>query len=303
MAIVKNFYETLYHCPIVELVRYRKAHHLQGHIYAYIDFGGATGTAKDGLAAAMIAIAYEQGQLQPEQTIIEATSGTFATALAIAARAAGHPLILCVPESLSVDRQNKLRSLGAKLAFSPVQYGRAGAVKRATQIAEAKNAYFCNYFANDNNAEYHRRRTGHSILKAIDRQNEPSLVDSIVIGVGSAGTITGVGETIRAWTNYVRIVGVEPFENQAIGGGFLGKHYIQGLGAGFIPENYNPYVVDSIVAVSSVDATRCAKDILRTDAIPAGASAGATLFAAIQVIESGKSQIALCIFSGSNVYT
>ncbi len=303
MAIVKNFYETLYHCPIVELVRYRKAHHLQGRIYAFIDFGGATGTAKDGLAAGMIALAYEQGTLKPEQPIIEASSGTFATALAVAARAAGHPLILCVPESLSVDRQNKLRSLGAHLTFSPVKYGRTGAEKHAMHIAETKNAYFCNYFANDNNAEYHRRRTGTAILKAIEHKNEPSLVDSIVIGIGSAGTITGVGETIRAWTNDVRIIGVEPFESQAIGGGFLGKHYIQGLGAGFVPENYNPYVVDSVIAVSSVDATRCAKDILRTDAIPAGASAGATLFAARQLIESGKSQNVLCVFSGRNVYT
>ncbi|MFI3169289.1 MAG: cysteine synthase family protein [Faecalibacterium sp.] len=297
MAIIKNYYQTLYHCPIVQLSHYSTAHALKGNIYAYLDFGGATGSAKDGLAEGMIALAYESGKLLPKQQIIEASSSTFAVALTIAARAAGHPVQLVVPESLSAERQKLLKNVGAQLVFSNPQYGRVGAEQLAQKIAKEANAYYMNYFSNGDNLEYHRRMTGTAIVKEITK-TRPSLVDAIVVGVGSGGTISGVGEQVRAWTNDVRMVAVEPYECQAIGGGFLGKHKIPGIGAGFIPENYNPYVVDNVIAVSSGDAVRAAKEVLRADAIPACASAGATLYAARQLIEQGKSKNVLCIFSG-----
>ncbi len=301
MSISQSYYQTLYTCPIVELSHYAAVHHLKGKIYAYLDFGGATGSAKDGLAEGMLAIAYENGLLTRGQAIVEASSGTFAAALTIAARAAGHPVILAVPESLSLARQNALKALGAKLVFSGAFYGRAGAEQLAEQIAQEKNAYFTNYFSNDFNPEYHRRITGKTIVKAIS-QTTPSLVDAVVCGVGSGGTITGVGETVRAWTNDVKMIAVEPYESQALGGGFLGKHHIPGLGAGFVPNNYNPYVVDLVYSVTSGDAVRAAKEVLRTDGIPACVSAGAALFSARQLMETGESQNALCIFSGRQMY-
>lgn len=297
MAIIQNYYETLYQCPIVQLSHYTATHKVNGKIYAYLDFGGATNSAKDGLAEGMIALAYESGKLSPKQEVIESSSSTFAVALTIAARAAGHPVILVVPESLSPERQKTLKSAGAKLVYSGAQYGRTGTAQLAKKLAAERGAYYINYFNNDDNLEYHRRMTGPAILKEIT-QTQPSLVDAIVVGVGSGGTISGVGEHIRAWTNDVRMVAVEPYECQAIGGGFAGKHQIPGLGAGFVPENYNPYVVDNVIAVTSGDALRAAKEVLRTDGVPACTSAGAVLFAARQLIEQGTAKNALCIFSG-----
>ncbi len=245
----------------------------------------------------MIALAYESGKLTPKQEMIEASSSSFAIALTVAARAAQHPITLVVPESLSAERQTQLKHAGAKLVFSSAQYGKTGAAQLAKKLAAERGAYYIDLFNNDDNPEYHRRMTGPAIVKEIT-QAHPSLVDAIVVGVGSGGTITGVGEHVRAWTNDVRMVAVEPYECQAIGGGFLGKHRIPGIGAGFIPENYNPYIVDNVVSVSSGDAARAAREVLRSDAIPACASAGATLFAARQMMEQGTIQNALCIFSG-----
>lgn len=235
MPVLENYYEHLYHGPVVSLRGYCAHHRLQGSILAYLDFGGATGSAKDGLAEGMLALAAEQGLLAKGQPIVEASSGTFAVALTIAARHSGHPVTLTMPEGVPDERKKLLRSLGAQLAFSSPLDGRRGAERLARELAETQNGYYTNYFANDLNPEYHRRVTGPNILKETDSQ-----LDAVVIGVGSGGTITGVGEYLRAWENTVKVVAVEPYESQAIGGGFPGRHGIAGLGAGFVPENYNP---------------------------------------------------------------
>ena len=153
------------------------------------------------------------------------------------------------------------------------------------------------WLANDHNPEYHRRVTGPGILRAIARE-KASLVDAITIGVGSAGTVTGVGETIKAWTNDVRIVAVEPFECQALTGGVTGAHNIPDIGYGIVPKNFNSYVVDNVAAVTSRDAQRAAQLVLRTDAIPASTSAGAALHAAARLVSNGISRSALAVFSG-----
>ncbi|MCI2046267.1 MAG: pyridoxal-phosphate dependent enzyme [Faecalibacterium sp.] len=298
---IKHYAQSLYACPIVALAGYTAAHQLPGPIYAYLDFGGATGSAKDGLAQGMLALAAQKGKLAPGQTVLEAGGSTFAAALTLAARAAGHPVTLAVPESLPAARQATLKRYGAKLVYSGALYGRRGAEKLAAETAEKCGGYYVDYFCNDGNPEYHRRTTGQAIVKAIGGEG-PSLVDAVVVGVGSGGTITGVGETIKAWTNDVRMVAVEPYESQAIGGGFVGKHSIPGIGAGFVPENYNPYVVDLVSAVSSGDAAQAAREVLLTDTVPACASAGAVLYAARQLLEKGQSRAALCIFSGRQIY-
>ena len=303
MSIWKHYYQSLYNCPIVELSGYTAAHSLSGKIYAYLDFGGATGTAKDGLAGGMLALAVQKNKLHPGQTVIEAGGSSFCAALTLAARAAGYPVILAVSESLPAARQAMLKRLGAKLVFSGALYGRRGAEKLAAETAEKCGGYYVDSFRNDDNPEYHRRVTGQAIVKAIERESErPSLVDAIVAGVGTGGTITGVGETVKAWTNDVRIVAVEPYESQAISGGFVGKHTIPGIGAGFVPENYNPYVVDMVAAVSSGDAAQAAREVLMTDTVPACVSAGAALYAARAMLEKGQSRAALCIFSGRQLY-
>ena len=298
MPIYSNFYQTLTTaCPIVELRGYAAACGLKGRLYAYLDFAGPTGTARDGLAEGMLALAAEKHKLLPGQPIIEAASGPFATALTLASLTAGHPIVLVMPEDAPALRQEYLLRLGAQILHSPARNGLAGARALAESKAAENGWYYMNWLANDNNPEYHRRVTGPAIAKAIAREGR-SLVDSVVVSVGSAGTITGVGETLKAWTNDVRMVAVEPFESQALSGGFTGGHGIPEMGFGFIPKNYNAYVVDNVAAVTRSDAARAAQKVLITDAIPASLSAGAALHAAAQLLAKGTSRSALVILSG-----
>ena len=247
----------------------------------------------------MLALADQRGALKPGQPIIEASSGAFAFALVLAGQTAGHPVVLAMPEDAPALRQENLLRLGAKILHVPAQGGLAAARKLAAQTAAEKGWFYMNWLANEDNPTFHRRVTGPAIAKAIAREGA-SIVDSITIGVGSGGTITGVGETIKAWTNDVRIVAVEPYESQALSGGMIGSHGIQDIGFGFVPENYNAYVVDNIAAVTTADAARAAQRVLRTDAIPASISAGAALHAAAQLIANGTSRSALAVFSGRN---
>lgn len=295
--IYPNFYQTLLPCPIVELRGYLADCGLRGRLYAYLDFNGATGTARDSLAEGMLALAAERHGLLPGQPIIEASSGTFATALTLAGLTAGHPVVLVMPEDAPALRQEGLLRMGAKILHSSTRSGLQGARTMAEKTATEKGWYYLNWLANDDNPEYHRRVTGPAIVRSIARENT-SLVDTITIGVGSAGTITGVGETIKGWTNDVRIVAVEPYESQALAGGFIGNHGIPEIGFGFVPKNFNSYVVDNVASVSTTDATRAAQRVLRTDGVPAAPSAGAALHAAAQLIANGTSRSALAIFSG-----
>ena len=297
MAIYPNFYQTLLPCPIVELRGYLSACGLKGRLYAYLDFDGPTGTSRDALAEGMLALAAEQHALAPGQPIIEASTGAFAAALTLASRTAGHPIVIAMPEDAPALRQEYLLRLGAQILHSPARNGLAGARALAESKAAENGWYYMNWLANDDNPEYHRRVTGPAIVQSIARQDQ-SLVDAITIGVGSAGTVTGVGETIKAWTNDVRIAAVEPYESQALGGGLTGPHGISDLGYGFVPENFNAYVVDNVVAVNTTDAQRAAQKVLRTDAIPASVASGAVLQAAAQLIHVGASRSALAILPG-----
>ena len=243
MPIYPNFYQTLSACPIVELRGYAAACGLKGRLYAYLDFAGPTGTARDGLAEGMLALAIEKKKLISGQPIIEAASGPFAAALTLAGLTAGHPVVLVMPEDAPALRQETLLRLGAQIRHSPARSGVNGARRLAAQTAAANGWYYMDWLANDDNPEYHRRVTGPAIVQSIAREGK-SAVDAIVIGVGSGGTVTGVGETIKAWTNDVRIAAVEPYESQALGGGLTGPHGISDLGYGFMPENFNAYVVD-----------------------------------------------------------
>ena len=297
MAIYPNIYQTLVPCPIVELRGYLAACGLKGRLYAYLDYNGPTGTSRDSVAEGMLALAAEKHKLLPGQPIIEAASGSFAMALALAGRTAGHPVVLTMPEDAPALRQEYLLRLGAQILHSPAQRGLAGARALAETTAAEKGWYYMDWLNNDDNPTYHRRVTGPALVRSIAREGS-SIVDSIVIGVGSGGTITGVGETVKAWTNDVRIVAVEPYESQALSSGLTGSHGIPDIGFGLVPGNYNSYVVDNIAAVTTADAVRAAQRVLRTDAIPASPSAGAALHAAAQLIANGTSRSALAIFSG-----
>ena len=291
MPILHSYYQDVYRCPIVRLDGYSAQHGLSTGILAYLDFGGATGSSKDGLAETMLAFATERGTLQPGMPVVEASSGSFGAALAVSCATTGHPCILVVPSNLPIAQRKRLQDLGAHIiACSSI--GRRAMERVAEDTAKRYGGYYTHYFSNDDNPEYHRRVTGPQIYK-----NAGDAIDAIVIGVGSGGTITGVGETVKAWTNDVRIVAVEPYESQALTSGLTGSHGIPDIGFGLVPGNYNSYVVDNIAAVTTADAVRAAQRVLRTDAIPASPSAGAALHAAAQLIANGKSRSALAVFS------
>ena len=249
----------------------------------------------------MLALALERGALTPCQTIVEAVSGPFATALTLAGLTAGHPVTLVMPADAPAMRQERLLRLGAQIIHTPAQAGLAGARALANATAAEKGWYYMDWLSNDDNPTYHRRVTGPALVRSIAREGS-SIVDSIIIGVGSGGTITGVAEYIKAWNSMVRIVAVEPAECAAISGGFIGQHGISGIGPGFVPENYTPYVVDTVLTVTTADAERAAREGLGFDGVPAGTSAGATLAAAVQLLGMGKAKRPLCGFAGRHIY-
>lgn len=296
MPILKSYYQDVYRSPVVRLDGYSGRHALAASVLAYLDFGGATGTSKDGLAETMLAFAAERGTLTPGMPVVEASSGSFGAALAVSCATTGHPCILVVPSSLPIARRQRLQELGAKIVVS--SNGSRKAMDRiALQTAQRYNAYYTRYFSNDDNPEYHRRVTGPQILKAAG-----DAIDAVVIGVGSGGTVTGVAEYIKAWNSMIRIVAVEPAECAAISGGFIGQHGIAGIGPGFVPDNYNPYVVDTVLTVTTSEAERAAREVLFFDGIPACTSAGATLAAAEQLMSTGKAKRPLCLFAGRRMY-
>lgn len=293
---VQNFYNTLYERPTVELTGYAVRHGLQGQLMAYLNYGGATSSAKDALAEGMLALAVEKGRLRPGQPIVEASSGTFAVALTIAAVHSGHPIHLVMSGNVSPERQRAFNELGAQVVTSNYVYGRSGTIQRAEKLTGELGGYFVNYFSNDDNPEFHRRVTGPAILRAMNGD-----LAAVVAGVGSGGTITGVGEYLKAWAGNVWTVAVQPFESQSLTGGFSGRHGIAGIGPGFVPDNYNPYIVDEVISVTTGDAKTAAREVLATDAVPGSASCGAVLCAAKQVIEKRPGRV-LCIFNGMSVY-
>ncbi|MDD4850608.1 MAG: pyridoxal-phosphate dependent enzyme [Gemmiger sp.] len=297
MAILQSYYQDVYKCPVVSLSGYSGRHALPASILAYLDFGGATGTCKDGVAETMLAFATERGTLQPSMPVVEASAGSFGAALAVSCATTGHPCILIVPSTLSIARRQQLQSLGARIVVCSDRGGRQALEQVAAATAKKYNGYFTNYFSNDDNPEYHRRVTGPQILKTAGDS-----IDAVVIGVGSGGTVTGVAEYLKAWNSMLRIVAVEPSECAAISGGVIGHHGIAGIGPGFVPDNYNPYVVDSVLQVSTADAERAAREVLFFDGVPACTSAGAVLVAATQLMSAGKCQRPLCVFAGRRTY-
>jgi len=296
MAVLQSYYQDVYRCPVVKLEGFSGRHGLPASLLAYLNFGGATGTAKDGLAETMLAFATERGALKPGMAVVEASSGSFGAALAVSCATTGHPCLLVVPSSLPIARRKHLQDLGARIVLCSGG-GRKALERVARETAAKYEGYYTNYFANDDNPEYHRRVTGPQILR-----HAGDSIDAVVVGVGSGGTITGVAEYIKAWNSMVRIVAVEPAECAAISGGFIGHHGIAGIGPGFVPENYNPYVVDTVLTVKTADAERAAREALFFDGVPACTSAGATLAAAVQLVAAGKAKRPLCVFSGRRMY-
>ncbi|MEK7285718.1 MAG: cysteine synthase A [Nitrospirota bacterium] len=247
-------------------------------LYAKVEFFNPGGSVKDRICLSMINEAERDGKIGPHTTIVEPTSGNTGIGLALICAIRGYKLILVMPESMSMERASLLSSYGAQLVLTPAWEGMSGAVKEAETLSALPNHYMPNQFANPANPEAHRKTTGPEILSALDNQ-----VDAFVVAVGTGGTLTGVGEVLKAENPNTLIVAVEPATSPVLSGGEPGPHKIQGIGAGFIPAVLNRNIIDRIITVSDDDAYKTAKQLARIEGLLVGISSGANAFAARQI--------------------
>lgn len=253
MPILHSYYQDVYRCPIVRLDGYSAQHGLSTGILAYLDFGGATGSSRTAWPRRCLPLPPSAARCSPACLWWRPAPAASARRWPSAVPQRGTLCILVVPSNLPIAQRKRLQDLGAHI-IACSSSGRRAMERVAEDTAKRYGGYYTHYFSNDDNPEYHRRVTGPQIYK-----NAGDAIDAIVIGVGSGGTITGVAEYIKAWNSMVRIVAVEPAECAAISGGFIGQHGISGIGPGFVPENYNPYVVDTVLTVTTADAERAAR--------------------------------------------
>ncbi|MEJ5377300.1 MAG: cysteine synthase A [bacterium] len=284
MRIHESIAQTIGQTPLVRLRRVARDLHAQ--VVAKLESFNPCHSVKDRIGVSMIEAAEKAGKLGPETIVLEPTSGNTGIALAMACAAKGYPLVLTMPDSMSVERRILLRALGAKLVLTPAAEGMRGAVRKAEEMAAEDPRYFIpQQFQNPANPEIHRRTTAEEIW-----QDTEGRVDVLVSGVGTGGTITGVSEVIKARKPQFRAVAVEPEESPVLSGGKPGPHKIQGIGAGFVPEVLNLSVVDEIIRVKSEDAGKMAKRLAREEGILAGISSGAAAWAALEVARRPESK-------------
>ncbi len=277
MKIANDITKLIGNTPLVWL--HRVAKETSARMAGKLEFFNPASSVKDRIGAAMIAAAEQDGHIKPDTIIVEPTSGNTGIALAMVCAARGYRLLLTMPESMSDERRSILKALGAELSLTPASEGMKGAIERAEQLVAKDSRYFMpQQFVNPANPEVHRRTTAEEIWSDTDGQ-----VDILVAGVGTGGTITGVGEVIKKRKPSFQTVAVEPAESQVLSGGKPGPHGIQGIGAGFIPQVLNRDSVDEVITVNTDDSMKAARKLARTEGILAGISSGAALHAALQV--------------------
>ncbi|MBC7274093.1 MAG: cysteine synthase A [Streptomyces sp.] len=274
--------------PLVELRRFGED--LPARLVAKLESANPGGSVKDRIALAMIEDARETGALRPGQRIVEPTSGNTGIGLAMVAAAQGQPVTFTMPESMSVERRALLRAYGAELVLTPAAEGMRGAVARAAELADAHGWFMPQQFRNPANPEVHRRTTAQEIW-----QDTEGGVDVLVAGVGTGGTVTGVGQVLKEKKPGVTVVAVEPAESAVLSGGDPGPHRIQGLGAGFVPDVLDTGVYDAVRRVSLAEAQDAARRLARTEGVLAGVSSGAALHAATAVARDPRHEGALVV--------
>ena len=261
------------------LVRINKLGSGNATILAKLEAFNPCGSVKDRIALSMIEEAEEKGLIKPDTVIIEPTSRNTGIGLAFVCAAKGYQLILTMPESMTIERRKLLRLFGAKILLTPAESGMTGAVKRAEQlVAETPNSIMLQQFINPANPQIHRETTAQEIWVDSDGK-----FDIFVSGVGTGGTITGCGEVFKQKNENIKIVAVEPKDSAVLSGGQAGRHKIQGIGAGFVPQVLNKSVIDEIIQVSNEDAIETARQLALKEGILAGISSGAALWAAVQI--------------------
>ena len=301
--IYKNAAELVGNTPLLEVGNIEKELGLEARILVKLEYFNPAGSAKDRIALNMIEDAEAKGQLKPGAVIIEPTSGNTGIGLASLAAIKGYKVILTMPETMSVERRNILKAYGAEIVLTDGSKGMNGAIAKANELAaEYENSFSPGQFENPANPEIHRKTTGPEIWKDADGQ-----VDIFVAGVGTGGTITGVGEYLKSQNPDVKVVAVEPATSPVLSQGKSGPHKIQGIGAGFIPKALNTDVYDEVFPVENEDAFTTGKLIAKHEGILVGISSGAALYAAIQLAKrpenKGKTIVALLPDSGDRYYS
>lgn len=279
MKIAKNLTDLIGNTPLLELQNYNREKNLKATLIAKLEYFNPLGSVKDRIGFAMIDDAEKRGLINKDTVIIEPTSGNTGIALAFVAAARGYKLILTMPETMSIERRNLLKALGAQLELTPGPEGMRGAIRRAEELAaEIKNSFIPQQFKNPANPEIHRKTTAEEIWRDTDGK-----VDIFVSGVGTGGTITGVGEILKQRNSSVKVVAVEPEDSPVLSGGKPGPHKIQGIGAGFIPDVINLNIIDEIIKVKTEEAYSASRDLAKYEGLLVGISSGAAAFAATQL--------------------
>jgi cysteine synthase A len=277
--IAKNLTDLIGGTPLLETSNYNKEKGTKGNVIVKLEYFNPGGSVKDRIGNAMIKDAEENGLINKDTVIIEPTSGNTGIALAFVAAAKGYKLILTMPETMSIERRALLKALGAELVLTPGPEGMKGAIKKAEELTESTpGAFMPQQFKNPSNPEVHRKTTAVEIWEDTDGK-----VDIFVAGVGTGGTITGVGEVLKEKNSNVKIVAVEPFDSPVLTEGKAGPHKLQGIGAGFVPDILNTKIFDEIIKVKTDEAVGAAKDLARTEGVLVGISSGAALFAATEL--------------------
>ncbi|HEV3195539.1 MAG TPA: cysteine synthase A [Candidatus Cybelea sp.] len=282
--IYENYADTFGNTPLVKIPRVAKGS--SATLLVKMESFNPAGSVKDRIGVAMIEAAEREGRLLPGMTILEPTSGNTGIALAFVAAAKGYPLILIMPDTMTIERRSLLKAYGAQVVLTPGAEGMPGAIRRANEIlTSAPGKYFMpQQFENPANPEIHRRTTAEEIWRDTD-----GAVDVVVAAVGTGGTITGVGEVLKSRKPSVRIVAVEPDASPVLSGGKPGPHKIQGTGAGFIPKVLNTEIYDEVIRVTDVDAIATARRLAREEGMLVGISSGANVWAALQVASRPQS--------------
>ena len=291
--IAKQLTDLVGNTPLMELSNYNKSKGLKARLIVKLESFNPAGSVKDRVALAMIEDAETSGLLKPGATIIEPTSGNTGIGLAFVAASKGYKLILTMPDTMSVERRNLLKALGAELVLTPGANGMKGAIARAEELkAATPGAVILQQFDNPANPAMHERTTGQEIWRDTEGH-----VDIFVAGVGTGGTVSGVGAALKKHNPAVNVVAVEPTDSPVLSGGAPGAHKIQGIGAGFVPKNYNPAVVDEILQVTNDDAIRTGRELAQKEGLLVGISSGAAVSAATRLAllpeNEGKTIVAL----------
>lgn len=279
--IAKRLTDLIGHTPLLELSQFNKSHKLEATVVAKLEYFNPGGSVKDRIALAMIEDAEEKGILKPGAEIIEPTSGNTGIGLALVSTVKGYKLTLTMPDTMSIERRNLLKALGANIVLTPGAEGMKGAIAKAEALRDATpGSVILQQFENPANPAKHKATTAEEIWKDTDGK-----IDIFVSGVGTGGTVSGVGARLKALNPNVKIVAVEPEDSPVLSGGKPGPHKIQGIGAGFVPKTFNPGVVDEIIPVSNDNAIRTSRELAQHEGLLVGISSGAAAYAALQLAE------------------